>query len=149
MTKIKRKGKESILKCWMCRQYFNCSIIRSTGDRHCEVLKKNISEQSNACNDFQKGVYFYCRKRNGQVGISTCNYIRKTKRANCGGKTNSPESFAKLYEFCHNNCPQGKQIEAAIEHLDLIEGTISFIPYLPGIKTKLKKRIIIKRRNII
>ena len=73
-----------------------------------------------------------------------CYNIRKSKQLKCGSKNNSPESFAKLYDMCHNNCNQGKIIERAMEHLDLINGTISFIPYAP-----IAEKIIIKRRTII
>jgi hypothetical protein len=145
MPKIKkRKEKESSLKCCYCKQYFNCSITRSTGDRFCSIGNKDITDQSNACENFTKGSYFYCRKRNGQVDTFACYHIRRTKQLYCGSKNHKPDAFAKVYEMCHQKCEQGRQIEKMMEYLDLIHGTISFIPYI-----EVKPKITINRRTKI
>ena len=155
MTKIKRKEKQTAFKCFLCKHFFDSELINRQRERYCKIIKKNIDINSIGCDDFAKGTYFYCNKRNMQVAIPACYSIRKTKQLNCGSKIHSPESYAKVYDCCHIRCEQGKVVEKTIELLDLKNGTISYIPFTgdnslkesqKSIVTKIKRRITIKRR---
>ena len=145
MAKLrKRSANLDFLLCYMCNQFHDCSVVNKFGERHCKISGSTIKTESIACDDFAKGEYFHCTKRNLQVGLKACYFIRKTKKEECGTKTTSAKNFASIYDICHNNCKQGQQIQKLFEHWDLTHGTISFVPYVPE---KKKSKIKIKKRK--
>lgn len=151
MPKLKKRTPDlTFIKCYMCREYMDCNIINKSGERQCRISEKIIKAESIACKDFIIGEHFHCAKKSLQVSLRACYSIRKTKEIGCGTKTTSPKNYEIVYSMCLPDCKQGQDIQKLFEHLDFINGTVSFVPYLPPSKKsklKLRKKIKLHRRK--